>query len=485
MKKVLVFGLFIMVLLVSGALKEQRVKSANLSEVSITLSTPRLSFFGRLDANNTVGSSLVSINTTPGVAPSTTSAQLAEGDSVLIGDGGTATVYTVASASATASRFSIKSPSAAALGSGDTEAGDVVVSTQSATHTVRFTTASAIPNGAFRILVPASGTWVANDGLPDDDGFDFGNSAPTVTCPTDLSGYDFVTGTATASAVTLSGNDYHAYECAYSGSGGNGTDFDGVTNDAITIDSIINPSPRSTHVEGYADTYKIIVQHLDSTYVEVDATTVSVGVIEAVRVTATVPPQITFAILGVASGTSACGVNTDVTTSATTVPFGEISISNFTDAAQGLTVSTNANNGYVVTAQANDQLGKDGQTCTGDAASGTCIPDSSGDTSTMTHTTPDEWNVSSNKGFAFSLHDINTSTTEAFSYDSTAGGCDGTFCARQFADSEDGQAPQTLFSSTTVADNENLYVCYRIVVSSTQEAGNYENYVTYRATATF
>jgi hypothetical protein len=483
-KKSQVFLLFLLVFLGYGFQKSQQIRSANLTSVSVTLSTPRLSFVGKLAAGNSVGSSIVTIVTTANGASSTTSTELAEGDTVAIGDGSGLTSYTVASASATNSIFTIKSPSAATLQSGDADTDDAVISTQSATHTVRFTTATAIPNGSFQILVPAttlSGSSGRADGIPDQDGFDFGNSAPTVTCPSDVSStYDFVTGTATASSVTINSVVYHAFECQYSGAGGSGTAFDGTSQGAVSIASLINPSPRVSHVQGYADTYRILVRHLDSSDSIIDQTTVSVGNIESVRVTATVPPQLTFAILGVASGTSACGQTTDVTTTPVTIPFGEVSISAFTEAAQALTVSTNATSGFAVTIVANDQMGKNGGACAGDPPSGNdCIPDS--DVGSMSHTTSQDWTSTTNKGLAYSLHDANTTTTEAFAYNESA----RTFSAKHLPDTENSQTAQTIFSATAPAENDNVYVCYRVIVSATQSAGDYENLVTYRATATF
>lgn len=462
----------------------RKSQSASLTSASITLSNARLSFRGALASGNTVGSSIVTINTTAGAYPSTSSAQLVEGDVARIGSAGTLNSYTVASTS-TLSTFNITT----ALASGDTEAGDDVISSISATQTVRFTTVNAIANGRFRVLVPALTSNAASaDGIPDGGYFDFGASAPTVTCPADVSStYDFVTGTATASTITIAGNDYHSFECAYSGTGAVGTAFDGTSQGAITINSLINPAPKTNHTTGTADTYNIIIQQLDavSTLNVQDSTTVTVGVIEAVKVTATVPPQLTFKVLGLASGVSACGTNTTVTTTSAAVPFGEIAIDAFSHAAQSLTVSTNATNGFVVTAIENDQLGKDGGVCTGDSTATDCIRDSIGNNSTMSHTTSDEWTSTSAKGFGYSLHDVNTTTTEAFSYNTSSGTCTGTFCARQFADEEGSQTAQTIFSSTTVSDNQNLYVCYRIVANTTTQAGNYENYIRYTATATF
>jgi len=479
-KKTIVISILALSMLASGSY--QQSQSANLTNTSVTLSNSRLSFVGALDTGNAEGSSQVIVETTTGDYPSTTSAQLVIGDTLAIGESGSLGSYTITDVVST-STLNITP----VLATGDADEDDVVISTQSATQTVRFTTANAIANGRIRILVPAlASDTMSADGIPDAGEFDFGSTAPTVTCPSDISNYNFVGGTATASAVTIGSQEYHSYECAYSGSGAIGTAFDGSTNDAITINSIINPAPKTAHATGLADTYKVIVQHLDSNFSVADSTTTSIGVIEAVKITASVAPQITFQISGIASGTTACGLSTDVTTTPTSVPFGELSISAFTNAAQALSVSTNAANGYSVTALANDQLGKNGDTCTGDNTGSNCIPDSVGDNTSMSHTASDEWTSTATKGFAYSLDDVNTSgTTPAFEYDTASGNCSGTYCARQFADQENSQSAQTIFSSSSVADNHNLYVCYKSVISSTQSAGEYESHITYTATATF
>jgi hypothetical protein len=457
----------------------QTTQSANLTSVSVTLSNPRLSFRGSLGNGNSAGSSQVTILTS-GAHPSLSTAQLLEGDGVAIGEAGSLGVYTVATTNPT-SEFTTST----ALAAGDADLNDDVISTQSATHTVRFTTATAIANGRFRILVPSlANNTNAADGIPDGDFFDFGASAPTVTCPTDLTGYDFVSGTASASAITLNGTDYHAYECAYSGTGAVSTAFNGSTNDAITINSIINPAPESGHTTGTANSHSIVIQHIDSNFDVADTTTAAVGVIEAVKVTATVDPTISFTISGVASSQTRCGVSTDVTTTAAAVPFGSLSLSAFGDAAQSLNVSTNAVNGYSVTAIENDQLGLNGGTCTGDNTGNSCIRDSAGDAGPMTHTSPAEWTSTSNKGFAYSLQNGDANTV-AFQYTTATGNCTGTYCARQFADAENSQTAVQIFNSSTVADNETVEVCYRIIPSVTNAAGNYENNVTYTATATF
>ncbi len=475
---VLVIGLFAV-----GAII-QKVHSTNLESVSVTFSTPRLSFVGKLDTGNSVGSSTVQIVTTALGAASTSSAQLAEGDTVWIGDTSNGSLYTVASASANPASFTIRTPNFATLQTNNADAGDSVIATSSGSVTVRFTTASAVANGAFQILVPAttlSGSGGQADGIADQDGFDFGTSAPTVTCPADVSStYDFVTGTASASATTLAGVTYHTYECRYSGAGAASTAFNGTVQGTMVISNLINPAPAVGHTIGYSDSHKFLVRNLDSTDSVIDSTIVTIGNVEAVRVTASVPSQITFGVLAVNSGVSTCGQTTSVTTTNTAVPFGTVSTSGFTHAAQQLTVSTNAANGFTVTISANDQLGKDGNTCTGDPPSGnTCVPDAA--VTGMSHTTSQDWTSTGNKGLGYSLDDSGGTTTEDFSYNESA----RTFSAKQLPDNENSQSAQTIFSSTAPASNNTLYVCYRVVVGTNMIAGSYTNTVTYRATASF
>ena len=489
MKNKKIIALSIAGLLLAGAaITANKSKAVSLTSVSVTLSNPRLSFRGALGSGNSTGSSIVIIDTDAGDYPSTSSAQLVQGDTLAIGETSSLGSYTVASTSSL-STISIT----AGLSAGDADAADDVISTQSANHTVRFTTANAIANGRFRVLVPAlADDGASADGIPDGGYFDMTASAPTINCPSNADAtYDFVTGAATASAQTIAGVDYHVFECAYSGTGAVGSAFDDTTFDAIDVLGLINPAPESNHTTGVADSHNIIVQHLNSSFVVQDSTAVGVGIIEAVKVTASVPAQITFNILAVAKGVSACGTATDVETTAAAVPFGDVPLDAFTDAAQTLTVSTNATGGYSVTAVANDQMGRSGGACAGDpTTNANCATDSRGDNTSMTHSAFDTWDANATKGFAYSLNDSNDSISngnaEAFEYDEGTGNCSGaSFCAKQFADAEDSQAAVEIFGSNTVADNENLYVCYRMIPASTTAAGNFENHITYTATATF
>lgn len=485
LRQALMFSVLAGGFVVSSYFANIKIQSANLTNVSVTLTNSRLSFRGALGSGNTVGSSIVTINDTQNAYPSTSSAQLVEGDVVSIGSSGVLNNYSVASTSSL-STFTITS----GLASGDTESGDDVISTQSGSLYVRFTTANAIADGEFRVLVPAvDNTSAAADGIPDGGFWDFGTTAPVVTCPGNETNYTFSSGTANASSVLIDGQYYHSFGCAYTGAGGVGDDFDGSSFGYMEISGPLNPAPRLGHSTGTADTHNLVVQHLNSTSDVIDSTSVAVGVIEAVKVTATVAPQLSFQIIGINAGsTASCGVTTSVATTPASVPFGELYISNFKYAAQTLAVSTNASNGFIVTTTANDQMGLNGAACAGADGTGSnsCIPDPEGGSTAMSPTVEDSWSNSAttDKGFAYSLD--NNNTTAAFTYNQNTGNCTGSdFCARQFPDTAASEAPSQIFSAAGPADNQNLDVCYKAIVSATTAAGNYENHLTYTATATF
>ena len=248
------------------------------------------------------------------------------------------------------------------------------------------------------------------------------------------------------------------------------------TNPVGISGNLIAPAPADT-TEATGENYTYIVRQYDSTASQIDASNGRVSLIEAVRVTVTVDPTISFAITGVGTGTSACGTLPDIDTSTGTnsplaVPFGTLTLNTFKKAAHQLTVSTNAANGYAVTAAENQALGKDGGTTH-------TIADTPCDTGPCTHTSSQQWVTNTVSGFGYSLQNIDAASV-AFSW-----GTGSQFAAKQFASLSASEVPQTLFSSTTTADAEDAYICYRIAVGGTQAAGDYENQVTYTATASF
>lgn len=452
-------------------LAPKKVDTLNLTSTRDTLETSRLSFHSSLEGGHSVGAAIITIDTSN--HPSKSTANLHSGDSVYIGTSGD-NPYTIADVISN-NQFSITT----GLNAADDDDTDPIYVKRYSTHTVQFVTASAIPNGTFRIRVPVSTTDAyRDDSNPDTDGFDMGViTTGDMTAPSN-EGTAYVFG---AVSIGIGGTspcpaNFWCFNFPYTGAGMAGVGFTGANKQFIIGDTnkIMNPSPDASHTIGTADSYNIIAENLDASNTVIDSTTMAVGVIESVRVTATVDPSITFTIAGVGSGGTPCGLGSlSVGTSAYEVPFGSLTLNTFSNASQTLTVSTNAVSGYVVTAQEDDQLGKDGSTTPN-------IIDTACGGTPCTETTARDWtSASSYPGFGYSLQE-ETSGAAAFEYNDS-----GTFYAKQFAAIADPDTAQTIMSGSTIASSELINVCYRVAVTSTQEAGDYENLVTYIATGKF
>lgn len=464
--------------------------SANMTVVKDTLETSRLSFDAQNSGVQTSGSSVIKINAS---GPSITTANLFPNDTIkYVSTGASYVVDQIIDGD----EFSITST----LGTGDTGDTSRLVVNRTAYHTVTFTTVSAISNGSFIVKIKA-GASNSNDTYPDQDGFDFnsmnvGGTGPTtnITCPGDVSGFQFGTGdqkTATASGGALCTAGYHCFECRYAGTGASGTALSltvGGTTEAL------NPGPASGHTEGTADTYAFVVENLDANRTVVDSTTGRLAVVESVRVTATVDPRIDFALTAVSIGTTYCGVPAKAASTATAVPFGSLNLAAFNNMHQQLSAVTNALGGYVVTAVEDDQSSIEGDHVT-EIADSDC--DGGGDTCNESTTAGDWVTDNTTSGFGFSIED-NDASKVAFEYDATdcsganftadvnCSACAGAYCAMKFPAASEAETPLTLFKNTsTPTATEDIYVCYRMSVSTVQPAGDYENNITYRATATF
>lgn len=367
---------------------------------------------------------------------------------------------------------------------GALENTDYVIATQSAKLTVTFTTASVIPvGGDILITIPAIQT--ANktcDGFPD-------------TAALASNGFDLksvVVGDITATGCTDANWTENAPTCA-TGSNDHTIRIDRITTECaassaitVTIGSTnlpIIPAPESSHTQFTADNYSITIQSRDGSDNVLDTVDVIAAPIEGVFVSATVPETLTFTIAAVGIGSTHCNADsfsTDVATTAYSVPFGtlttSIGVETFSEAEQQLTVSTNADSGYKVYAEENDELGKDGSATT-------FIPDTPCDTS-CDHTTQADWLNETINGFGYSL--VNSSGTPAKFQYSTG----GTWMAKHFPNEAQGATQfnatdAELMTGSTVASSESAYVCYRLSVDGAQEAGYYYNKITYIATPIF
>jgi hypothetical protein len=354
-------------------------------------------------------------------------------------------------------------------------------------------------NGALRVLIPAvDATVQASDGQADPGFFDY-NLGATVTCPTDVTGFDFGAGVASPSAtsVLIYGNAYHSFTCPYVGTGASGTDFGfEVGSNYLSIKGLLNPAPGENHVIGEVDLNTIIVQELNAAGAVVKSSYVNAGIVDAVRTVVRVAPQITFQIEGVADGENRCSgqVMTDVKTTGVEVPFADISPMMFKNAAQTLQISTNAANGYVVTVIESDQMSLDGGGCVGTATGDGevhCINDflvGGSDPAVAAAWT----NPTTEKGFGYTVGMVAGFTNPT--YTDSAGtvhqaatgfaGVEGQHF-KKFADKSAGEGPIIVLKNTASTNNDKADVCYRVIPATNILPGDYENNLLFTATATF
>lgn len=438
---------------------------AAFSYVTDTLSSSRLSVAGK--TTSVVGNTVTMATTATAGYYSTSSANLRVGDLVDVGTGTGITITGIASYSATGANVF--------TASGTPAAGDIFFKSRPV-HQINFQPSISMTGGFFRVLIPAGAT-TPNDGKPDPDGFDFDSFTATYATASGLGTGYF--DSATASGGTDCAAGYHCFEFHFPATVNAGTAVYIYIGDGTTTAnrSLIAPAPSSTHSLGLADTYPIIIQQFANGTNPVSGTPADtsksrIALVEAVRVFAVVEPSISFQIVGVASGVSTCGSTTQVNTQTgviapLTVPFGSLALNAFYNAAHTLVVNTNAPNGYIVTAIEDHALGLNGGTAV-------TIPD----------TTVAAYNSGTGAAWA-------SATTNGFGYAAAAGnGSPSVFPStatqyRAFANNLSAQPPQTVMSSTSVANDHRANICYRISVGATQQAGNYENQVTYTATASF
>ena len=479
-----------------------KTEAANFTSAASTLTNSRFSYKAGV-ASGTSGGSVVTIDAS-GNADNNTN-HLFPGDVVCFTDVlengciGNKT-YTVANIPSTTS-LNLTSPLTDSL-----LTDGYLIASASAALTLTFTTTSVIPiGGDLYITIPTVNTaGKTNDGIPDTgattaaNGFDQGKivvadiTAPSANC------------TEWSTVVITSGdadNDFRIQipkATATCAAGSALTVIIGGTN------NLINPAPLTTHTQGQADTYQINIKSRDGSGNTIDTSDVMAAAVEGVFVSATVDETLSLTIAGITADSGAyCGVTRTASTpdtTATAIGWGTISPTYAVathNTEQQVTVSTNAKAGYSVYIEENDQMGKDGNTCTGTAPSagdftfsaGRCIRDTVCGTSACTESAAQDWtDMAAYVGLGFSLQD--TSGTDAvFDYDGKAGETTcttGTFCTRQIADVTEGSETRAaIMTNTGPVSGSSAYVCYRIAISGLQPAGYYYNKVRYTAIPTF
>ncbi len=447
---------------------KNQIKSASITNLKDQLSSAQLSFFGRITESS--GSSIIISGTDN---PSRSTANLSVGDTIAIsGIGSTFAVVNIGDSSTIYLNSNV-SPSVGAF----------VIATRSAIHTVSFIPKSTVTGGYLKFLIKATerSDELPSDNIPDQGGFDLGNLQDAdISCPNG--------GTASGVGTTININDgnsydgiYHIITCQSNTVINVGISM---TIGRLSGGKLINPSPGINHIIGKAttdianaDTHFYGIRQLDSSSNILNTDFGKIAATESVRVTAIVDPTITFTI-GTSNttnvGNTLCGspIGSNATqTTATAIDFGILSLNTYNNLAQNLSCITNSQNGYVIQAYENNPLKIIGINTT--------IPDTNcgGGCSA---TTPSAWTNFDNSGFGYSL-EVGTTTGTAANV-SIGITTIGNYKAFGVGSSN----AQTLLSRTdTPSGTDSIYICYRTVANTSQQAGTYENSISFIATATF
>lgn len=450
--------------------KVEALSSRNIRDV---LSNSQFSYYAEVGTGNSAASTIISVNTSSSF-PSKTTNNLFIGDTVSIGIGGSQSTYYVRGVGSTAN-FAINTGISAV----SAVAGGSIISTRSAVHTVSFEPLVNSTGGYWQFMVKATatGTEKSSDSIPDQNGFDLGNlNAGAISCPWGATA-SVGTTVAIASGSPAVTSYYHVIQCAL-GAGGTNPAGTGETG-TIVIGSgntmMINPtSSNSASQEGTANIFSFVLRHLDNSGVLIDQSMGKIALVEAVRVTATIDPSITFIIDGIGAtevGSTACGTGTTLSpgapfTSGDQVMFGSLALSSFNQLSQRLSCVTNASGGYVVTVHEEGVMEN--------INSGTTITDTACNGGGCTTTNATAWTTVS-------------STRSEFGYTMNNVGSSIPFTPGYFKPFGIGPVnAQKIMERTSLPNGiESAYVCYRLSVTTSQEAGDYEGKVVYTATATF
>jgi hypothetical protein len=175
---------------------------------------------------------------------------------------------------------------------------------------------------------------------------------------------------------------------------------------------------------------------------------------------ATVSPTLSVSISGMNSGVSVAGQTTNATSTATSVPFTNLQQGSIKVAAQGIQVSTNADDGYEVgMLESHDLSNQTGVTIAPVAA---------------TNASPAIWPLTVNTG-AFGYHTTDASLCTG---NPTRFASNNTYAAAT-------TTPGEVACNTGPASNDSYNVVFQVEVGALQATGNYSNSITYIVTGQY
>lgn len=212
--------------------------------------------------------------------------------------------------------------------------------------------------------------------------------------------------------------------------------------------------------------------------VEIETQTVKVYILDDITVTATVDATMSFAVAGLDAGTVVNNVTTTATTTATTTPFGTLSTAASSTVGQQLTVSTNADAGFTVTVQQDQEL---------TSAAGSNINSFSNSPNGTGSTTHQTWAKPAGTLDLTHTYGHMGVTSEDSSFaggNSFNVGSDPYYVGLNDTNTADVMYHDGPADGTT-ANKGLTQVAYTVEISSLQEAGDYTSTLTYICTPTY
>src|SRR3989344_3025889 len=255
------------------------------------------------------------------------------------------------------------------------------------------------------------------------------------------------------------------------------TDFDAGSPIIVFVGTTNNiANPAKVAGTGIADVYDITISTSSDTLAD-DSGTAYVAVIDSVTVSVTVEESLTFSITG--QNAAGCTGDTgtpapiirDVSAANNTVPFGTIIDTNrFYAACQELQISSNAVDGYQITAESDTSLRSGTTNIASDNCDGTC-----------TQSTGSAWATTTNNGFAYFCEEgTNTPCADAgyttAEYRNFA--CTGTDA--QCDPRTGAEAPVVVMTEAGTASASTGKIHYKLNIDPAQTTGlTYQAIVTY------
>ena len=311
-----------------------------------------------------------------------------------------------------------------------------------ATHTFTFTTSSSTPAGGdWRIIFPAAFTTIV-----------VGNA----TCAYgDANMTEGVTGQNLTCLMT-------AIEAA--------------TTTQVVITGVTNPDAEGAQY--------ITIENRDDSQNVIEKVKLAVVIIEDVLVTATVDSSIDFTVVGTTTpllGAFDCSDTNSQVPTATSVPFGTLVTNDPTNLCQQLNVTTNAQDGFVVTVEQDHELLSD---------SGANINSFDDAATGLGSTTPQAWNAPSEVLDNYDTYGHLAISSNDNDLIAGSGLSDFYPAATQLFAGLYGTNVMTVMDHDGPSDGttQNVglaTVMYRVQIASLQEAGDYESTLTYICTPTF